>query len=64
MNLTILGYKDGQPIYPVQRGMIATCALVTCSQCRTVIRSAGGPMWGAICIKCHEGEHNDPSKTN
>ena len=55
MNREILGYtKEGEPIYPIKPGMIATAAIISCIKCRVCIRSAGGPMHGATCVKCAE----------
>ena len=53
MSNEILGYtKEGKPIYPIKPGMIATAAIISCIKCRVCIRSAGGPMHGATCVKC------------
>ncbi len=53
MSNEILGYtKEGEPIYPIKPGMIATAAIISCIKCRVCIRSAGGPMHGATCVEC------------
>lgn len=51
----ILGYtREGVLIYPIQPGMIATAAVISCAGCHAVIRGMGGPMQGAVCLKCWE----------
>lgn len=53
MNQKILGYKPtGAPIYPIKPGMMATACIVSCVECRTVIRGMGGPIQDALCPKC------------
>lgn len=63
----ILGYyKDGRPLYDIKPGLVATAAVVACCECRTIIRSMGGPQYGAKCVPCYEkevpnGTHNPAS---
>ena len=53
----ILGYSaDGVPIYEVPRGSITTAAFILCSECNAAIRSMGGPLYGALCVPCHEAK--------
>lgn len=59
MTDNIIGYrktgKDSwEPIYDIQRGMIATAAIMSCSNCHTMIRSSGGPGYNCICPTCYE----------
>lgn len=65
MSQQLLGFrKNGQPIYPIKPGMIATACVISCSQCRTIIRGMGGPIHDAYCIPCFEAKENassDPS---
>ena len=62
MSNEILGYtKEGEPIYPIKPGMIATAAIISCIKCRVCIRSAGGPMHGATCVKCTPDEYKEQS---
>jgi hypothetical protein len=52
MSKQILGYdQNGRAIEPIGPGMLATAALVVCSKCQKVIRSAGGPSHGALCVE-------------
>lgn len=58
----ILGYtKKGDPIRPIKPGMIATAAVISCIECRAVIRGMGGPQHGAKCVPCYEKENPDAS---
>lgn len=53
MNQEILGYtNEGEPIYPLKPGTMATAALIICSSCHKTIRSSGGPSHGAVCLDC------------
>jgi hypothetical protein len=52
-----LGYRvDGKAIYPIKEGMIATAAIVSCTNCHKIIRGMGGPIRGAVCLDCWEGK--------
>lgn len=48
----ILGYANGAPIFEVPEGTITTRAFVLCSECGKGIRSCGGPIADALCLKC------------
>ena len=53
MNKEIRGYtQHGVPIYRCESDCVYTAAIVQCSVCKTVIRGAGGPMYGAKCLEC------------
>lgn len=59
MTDTIIGYRrtgkdTWDPIYPLKRGMIATAAIMSCSDCRTTISSSGGPGHNCLCPQCYE----------
>jgi len=41
------------PIYEIQRGSIATAAMLMCRECRTVIRGMGGGSNRAVCLQCY-----------
>ena len=57
-----MGYRrNGNPIHPIKPGMITTACVISCSQCRTIIRGMGGPIRDAYCIPCFEKEHSDAS---
>ena len=57
MSKQILGYyANGEPIHDLEAGMICTAAFILCDQCRTPIRSMGGPAYGSLCIPCHEAK--------
>ena len=43
-----------RPIEESKPGMIATASMLLCGQCRTVIKSMGGPGYRSYCIKCYE----------
>lgn len=61
MSQEILGYtKDGEPIYPLKPGMIATACVISCAQCHKMIRSMGGPSPGALCPECHAKANHTP----
>ena len=49
-----------EPIREVQPGQIATRALVTCARCAAVIRTSGGPIRDALCLKCWAQGAEDP----
>lgn len=58
MNKEIIGYrKTGKdtwnPIYPLQPGMVATAAIMSCSKCGKTISSSGGPGHNCICPECY-----------
>lgn len=42
------------PLYPPQRGMVATQAFIMCTSCNTAISPSGGPRYNVICLKCAE----------
>ncbi len=51
----VLGYMGGdkkQPIYQHMKGALVTNAVISCSQCRTMISGHNGPRQDAWCIKC------------
>jgi hypothetical protein len=51
----ILGYKPtGAPIHPTKPGMVYTACIVSCVECRAVIRGMGGPIQDALCVPCWE----------
>jgi hypothetical protein len=61
-----LGYMpDGTPIERIKPGMIATACIVSCSECRRVLRGMGGPLREAKCVGCWqkqiEQEEDDES---
>lgn len=37
-----------------KKGMIATAAVMTCSDCGSIIKSMGGPGYRCYCLKCYE----------
>lgn len=41
------------PIFDIQRGFIATAAVLSCRECRRIIRSMGGGSNRAVCLKCY-----------
>lgn len=54
MNKEILGYtKKGVPIQACKPGMVYTACILSCSECRKVIRGMGGPSSGALCANCY-----------
>jgi hypothetical protein len=61
MSKEIIGYRFRQtldvdywePIYPLQRGMIATAAIMSCQDCHRTISSSGGPGYNCVCPECY-----------
>lgn len=50
----VLGYREnGDPIHELTGG-IATACIISCHGCGKVIRSMGGPAYGALCPDCWE----------
>lgn len=43
-----------KPIVETPRGAIATASMMLCDDCRTVIKSMGGPGHRCYCLKCYE----------
>ena len=41
------------PIRESQRGTIATAAVILCQECRTMIKSMGGPGHRSLCLSCY-----------
>jgi len=61
---SVLGYINkgrGQwePIEEIPRGYIVTAAFVMCCNCLAPIRSNGGPIYRAWCLKCYEEKNNE-----
>jgi hypothetical protein len=61
MDKEIIGYSpipDGswEPITPCKKDYIYSAAIVSCSQCSSLIRSMGGPISGALCIDCYQSK--------
>ena len=59
MDKQIIGYRrtgktTWDPIYPIQRGMIATAAIMSCSDCGKAISSSGGPGYNCVCPTCFD----------
>lgn len=42
------------PLYPIERGMVATHAFIMCCSCGDAVSSGGGPRPNVICVKCAE----------
>ena len=56
----ILGYyANDEPIYPTKTGCVYTAACIMCASCRVVIRTAGGPSHGSLCVACHEDKQHE-----
>ena len=72
MSEEIIGYRyrldnTWDPIYPLQRGMVATAAIMSCRDCGTTISWSGGPGYNCLCPGCFDKfklvnftEGNDP----
>lgn len=43
-----------EPITPTPRGAIVTAAVMTCIECKSMIKSMGGPGSRCYCVKCYE----------
>lgn len=43
-----------KPITETPRGSIVTAAIMTCQECRTIIKYMGGPGSRCYCTKCYE----------
>lgn len=43
-----------RPILESKPGMIATAAVMMCQECRTIIKSMGGPGYRCYCVKCYD----------
>lgn len=55
MSEEILGYdKYGKPIHKCKKDYIYTAACINCAICRKIIRGMGGPMFGSVCLECHD----------
>ena len=52
-NHTVRTYKF-RPIHETPRGAISTASVLLCGQCRSSIKSMGGPGWRSYCIKCYD----------
>lgn len=51
----MLGFdQHGNPIRRIKEGMIATAAVISCVECKTIIRGMGGPNHGAKCVACSD----------
>lgn len=49
-------YTDGKAILEPERDRIYTQAFINCSNCNQTISSIGGPLIGAMCVKCFQME--------
>lgn len=61
------GLSYWEPIYALRPGMVATAAIMSCSDCGKTISSSGGPGYNCLCPDCYNKfklvnftEGNDP----
>ena len=48
----ILGYQNGKPFYEPDN--IVTRSFILCSKCNKSIHNCNGPVYGIVCIECHD----------
>jgi hypothetical protein len=57
MDREIIGYQETQEGYKEilkrRSGGIYTQALITCTDCKTMISSSGGPRYNSVCVNCY-----------
>jgi hypothetical protein len=55
---TPIGFRrtdnNWSPIYETRKGMIATAAIMSCSDCGRTISSGGGPGYNCVCPTCFD----------
>jgi hypothetical protein len=53
MSTPVLGFdQHGNPIRRIKEGMITTAAVISCVECKTIIRGMGGPKNFSKCVAC------------